>query len=54
MSPRIDSQASSGAIVPPVSITVARRPAIRSSVVQTTPPIRSACPPMYFVAECST
>ena len=40
-------------IEPPRSITVSRSRRNSSSLVHATPPIRSACPPTYFVAEWS-
>ena len=52
--PRMQSHASNGAIVPPVSIAVSRSAAQASRDPHTTPPIRSLCPPMNFVAECRT
>ena len=51
--PRRQSQASSGCMLPPRSMTEARSRRKSSSFVHATPPMRSACPPMYFVAECS-
>ena len=50
----MQSHASNGAIVPPVSIAVSRSAAKPSIDVHTTPPIRSLWPPMNFVAECTT
>src|SRR5919204_570970 len=48
------SHASSGCMAPPVSMAVARRRFLSSSVVHATPPIRSWWPPMYLVAEWIT
>ena len=53
-SPRMQSHASNGAIVPPVSIAVSRSAAHPSRDPHTTPAIRSLCPPMNLVAECRT
>ena len=53
-SPRMASHAGNASMVPPTSIAVARSRSRPSFDAHTTPPTRSWCPPMYFVAECST
>ena len=52
--PRCSRKASSGASEPPVSTRVSRRAASRAGSPTATPPVASLCPPMYFVAECTT
>jgi hypothetical protein len=53
-SPRRSRNASSGARQAPVSTRTLRMLLISSMRPVTTPPVASACPPMYLVAECST